>query len=531
MAIPIGYLGDRWSRRTLVVVSAVVAGVFSFSTGLATTVLVLVVVRIGNGIGRLANDPIHTSLLADYYAPTDRPRVFSFHRNAERVGAFIGPIFAGVVSALVGFRFAFMVLLAPILVLAFVALRLKEPQRGATDDPEAAGEAEKEPPVPFRQAARTLLNVKTLKRQYLSYVFFGAGTLPLSLYLPLYLDEVYHLPDITRGVINSANAIATFLGIVLAGKLTRKWLGEGLGKPLKPAGLALMLVGPGLFLVAVSPFLAVAIVVGLLTSFAAGLYLPPFLTVQALVSPARVRSFSFSFGALFSLVGAFFFILSPFGRLADKYGIRWGVGITAPFFIIGGLILRSAHRFVTADTEKAFKVLGATVDLRRQRMAAGEKSLLLCTGVDVAYSSVQVLFGVDFEVKEGEIVALLGTNGAGKSTLLKAISGLVEPIGGAVFFDGQDVTHLDARGSARLGIVQMPGGRSVFPTMTVNECLRLAGWLYKKDKEHIQRGHRPGARVLPDPARARRSSWPATCRAASSRCSASAWRSSPSRGC
>src|SRR5205807_2231672 len=122
-----------------------------------------------------------------------------------------------------------------------------------------------------------------------------------------------------------------------------------------------------------------------------------------------------------------------------------------------------------------------------QRLSAGDRSLLLCAGVDVAYDSVQVLFGVDFDVREGEIVALLGTNGAGKSTLLKAISGLVEPASGAIFFDGQDVTHKGPQESAALGIVQMPGGRSVFPTLSVDECLRLAGWAHRADPEHVKR--------------------------------------------
>ena len=68
--------------------------------------------------------------------------------------------------------------------------------------------------------------------------------------------------------------------------------------------------------------------------------------------------------------------------------------------------------------------------------------LLACRGVDVCYDKVQVLFGVDLEVHQGEIVALLGTNGAGKSTLLRAISGLTPASNGAIFFDGEDITFL-----------------------------------------------------------------------------------------
>ena len=105
--------------------------------------------------------------------------------------------------------------------------------------------------------------------------------------------------------------------------------------------------------------------------------------------------------------------------------------------------------------------------------------------LDVAYGPVQVLFGVDFEVEPGEIVALLGTNGAGKSTLLKAISGLLKPVGGKVFFDGDDITGMPANRTAALGLVQMPGGKSVFPTLTVAENLRLACWLFRGDKQRI----------------------------------------------
>ena len=104
-------------------------------------------------------------------------------------------------------------------------------------------------------------------------------------------------------------------------------------------------------------------------------------------------------------------------------------------------------------------------------------AFLSCEGVEVAYDKVQVLFGVDLEVEQGEIVALLGTNGAGKSTLLKAISGLVTPMAGRIVFDGRDITKADAVQTSRLGIVQVPGGKAVFPTLTVAEHFRAGTWL------------------------------------------------------
>ena len=107
--------------------------------------------------------------------------------------------------------------------------------------------------------------------------------------------------------------------------------------------------------------------------------------------------------------------------------------------------------------------------------------ILACHGVEVAYDGVQVLFGVDLEVAEGEIVALLGTNGAGKSTLLKAISGLVDPIGGTIRFAGRDITHADAVQTSRMGIVQVPGGKAVFPTLTVEEHFSVGAWLFARE--------------------------------------------------
>ncbi len=112
--------------------------------------------------------------------------------------------------------------------------------------------------------------------------------------------------------------------------------------------------------------------------------------------------------------------------------------------------------------------------------------LLSIEAIDVSYGQTQVLFGVDLQVEEGEMVALLGTNGAGKSTVLRAVAGLTPPSRGTVRFAGQDITKLDAASTSKLGITQVPGGRGVFPTLTVAENLRVAGWARRKEKAALR---------------------------------------------
>ena len=103
-------------------------------------------------------------------------------------------------------------------------------------------------------------------------------------------------------------------------------------------------------------------------------------------------------------------------------------------------------------------------------------ALLEVSGLDASYGQVQVLFGVDLHVDEGETVALLGTNGAGKSTILRAVFGLMPPDAGRVRFAGRDITGRPAERLVREGMVQIPGGRGVFPSLTVAENLRMAGY-------------------------------------------------------
>ncbi|MFV0317833.1 MAG: ATP-binding cassette domain-containing protein [Microthrixaceae bacterium] len=112
-------------------------------------------------------------------------------------------------------------------------------------------------------------------------------------------------------------------------------------------------------------------------------------------------------------------------------------------------------------------------------------AVLSASDIDVSYGQLQILFGVDLAVQRNEVVALLGTNGAGKSTLLRAIVGLA-PSSGKVMLDGVDVSGRSPEQIVREGIALMPGGKAIFPTMSVEDHLRLSTWTFRKDSERVR---------------------------------------------
>ncbi len=97
--------------------------------------------------------------------------------------------------------------------------------------------------------------------------------------------------------------------------------------------------------------------------------------------------------------------------------------------------------------------------------------------LDFAYGDLQVLWGVDLDVRDGEIVTVVGANGAGKSTVLRNVSRLVRPAAGSLTFDGHDLRRLRSHEVVALGVVQVPEGRRIFPEMTVLENLRMGSFL------------------------------------------------------
>jgi branched-chain amino acid transport system ATP-binding protein len=111
--------------------------------------------------------------------------------------------------------------------------------------------------------------------------------------------------------------------------------------------------------------------------------------------------------------------------------------------------------------------------------------LLEVKGVDLAYGEVPACRDVSFEVRQGEIVALIGANGAGKSTTLRGVAGAMLPRSGKIFFDGNDVTRMPAHRRTLAGIALVPEGRRVFAALSVRENLEMGGFKYRREPRKV----------------------------------------------
>jgi branched-chain amino acid transport system ATP-binding protein len=113
--------------------------------------------------------------------------------------------------------------------------------------------------------------------------------------------------------------------------------------------------------------------------------------------------------------------------------------------------------------------------------------MLQVEAVEVSYGDVQVLRGVTLDVKDKELVAVIGANGAGKTTLIRTISGLLKPRQGSISFKGERISGIPANKIVGRGVVQVPEGRLLFPEMTVRENLEMGGFLCRAPGELQQR--------------------------------------------
>jgi len=486
LELPVAYYADRFNRVRLAVIGGAVWAAFCVLSGMALNIVLFAVARVGTAVGRVFN-ATHRSLLSDYYPSQSRARVFYAYSLAPAVAAAFGPLLAGALTAAFVWRTPFFAFAIPGVIFVFVALRLKEPVRGVNERLEAGADeatAQIEDDAPtFSETFRVLFANKSAKRIYYSLPFLTASTLGFGTFLSLFYADIYHIGPFGRGVIFFAVEPVQIAGLIFGGLFLQRYVNKDPGLAMKLLGVAAVGVSLGIVVLAVSPNVEIALAGHFFLSFASSTILPGTLAVISFVIPPRMRTLGFATGNLWILLGVP--VIPIIGSIGDHFGLRTGILIFVPVYLLGSFLLASAGFSIEEDIERVRSGARAQAEMRQSR-EEGSAKLLICRDLDVAYDNVQVLFGVNFEVSDGEIVALLGTNGAGKSTLLKAISGLLPAAAGTILFDGRIIQNADPVQVAHHGIAQIPGGRAVFPTLTVEENLRVAGWMFRGDEQHLK---------------------------------------------
>jgi branched-chain amino acid transport system ATP-binding protein len=408
--------------------------------------------------------------MADSYSPATRMKAFGVYSVGQTVGGALGAILAGALGQAFGWRVPFVVLALPTFFVILYASRLREPERGRFEP----GETPQAPP--FRDTVRELWRLRSLRYQWIGTAFAAAALLPIRLIVPFFLRDDFHVGPGGRGTIIGVGTALTLFAALSGTAYVQHHLNVTPSHGLRTLSWLGVASGVCLLLVSVAPVLLVVVPLIWLIMCLFAVLSPALLAVTAIIASPEMRSTAFALQGIVALSGAPLALIGV--AIGDKHP-RMALFYLGTLFLIGIRSFFTAARFIDADV--------ARLDPERRSRAAGGADggtpvLLQTQDVTVSYSGVQVLFGVDLEVHEGEIVALLGTNGAGKSTILNAISGVVEPDGGNVWFHGEAITGEAPERTVARGIVQVPGGRGVFPRLTVEENLAMGGFLLRRDK-------------------------------------------------
>lgn len=510
--IPVALLADRTNRVRILLIGAALGAVFALGLGFAPTALLAGVALAGMSMGQASIFPTHNSLLADYYPVRARPRVYYAHRAGFHIGAIAGVLVGAGLTAALTWRAPIVGLALPSIVLVMIGLHLREPPRGhheqaalaegvlATDmggpggigedssasrsRPEASGPSQApEVPPSFGEAWRMVWKIGVLRRIFYALPMLATGIAGFASLATLQYQQTFHLDATERAFLVAPVQVFDVLGVLVGALVASRLAATGMHRVFNFLAVAAVVAAGFAVLFALAPSVPVAFVANAGIEGALAVVAPGVLAALSLAIPARARSMGFSIGALFVLPGLA--VLPAIGAIGDQIGFRYGLLLMVPVFVTGALIVASAGSFIDRDLRNVWTSIRTRAQMLADRRA-GRLPLLAVRDLSVGYDGVTVLEGVNADIAEGEIVAVIGTNGAGKSTLLRAIGGIVEAHGGVVLFDGRDITHAPPDEIARLGIAQVPGGAGVFPALSVLENLRCAAWQKRRTSSEIK---------------------------------------------
>ena len=478
------------TSRTRVLVAAggffTAAAAVLWLAGVFPNQILLYAGAIGVVLGGGALTSTQNSLLCDYYPVSLRPRVILAQRAALVFGLTLCPLMVGTLAYVSGWQASFFVLAAGALIFVVLAARLPNPvpAGGLTGGDPDRPEPQSEPPT-VPEAARVIATTRSLRLIYYSLPFLLGTVLGVTFYATAYYENVFHQDAAHRALLFGLAEPGAVIGLLIGMVVLPRRIADDPGKAVRTIAWLAVAAAAGAACLALAPDVAVAYVAQLIFASASAVVIAGLYAMLSVALPTRMLTLGFALSTVWLTFGAL--LIGPPGGvptinslITNAFGYRASFWVFVPLFVIGASLLRSASRFVAEDIAKR-RVTEMADAIVRQERADGLGHLLTVRSLDAGYDGVQVVFGVDLDVGDGEMVAVLGTNGAGKSTLMRAISGLVVPTAGEVMFDGKAITTYEAYRITEAGILQVPGGRGIFPGLTVAECLRVAGWLYDTD--------------------------------------------------
>lgn len=341
-ALPAGVLGDRMNRVWIACGAAVLWGLAGVATGLAATFGIFLVLRTLAAMARVSNEPVHSSLLSDFYPQRKLPAIFFVHRIANPSAAAAGML-VGWLGLTFGWQLTFVLISLPTFVIAIVGLRMKEPVRGAT-----LGETREQPPVPFREATRQLFRVRTLRGMWLGAIMLGMLLVPIRQLHSLFFEQRFGYGPVGRGTILALGGIGLIVGIVVGAILAQRAVTRGEVRRLGYiVAVSISTVAFTQSLMTVVPWESAVLVVKFVNAAMIGAYQPAFYTVCSYVAPPRVRSQAYAWAYGLSGAGGVLSLLVT--STTAKYGADASLLSLAGFALLAGISVLIGTKYVERD--------------------------------------------------------------------------------------------------------------------------------------------------------------------------------------
>lgn len=391
ISVPAGYLADRWHRTRTIGHTVIGWSAITAVTAAAPNYGALIAIRSALGFGQAITEPSTASLLADYYPLEQRGKAFSVQQVLVFLGFGIGLAGGGAVAATLGWRWSFLIVGTPGVLIAFFVYKLREPHRGEADrlsmglsaeDPnhveqglmdEGFGTFMRDLVAGLRADMRTILSIPTMR-----YALVGVSALLFSITAvgaalpPFYERNLGVRPGLAESYVGAILVLGGIPGVLLGGRVADRW-----GTKIKGARMAIpaycVLAGQTVFVLSYLKLpLAPTFVLQVLGAFIISLAVPSLRAGLSDAVPANLRGAGFgAFNLVSVILGQAAAGIIVF-TLADIFGdnLRTALLVVSPPVFVGGLIFLKAKDHMDEDAAKIFQAIMTAMQEQQARDAA-----------------------------------------------------------------------------------------------------------------------------------------------------------------